>query len=245
MLKLEKILPSWLILILRKLIFKYWHWRSPKYRTIKGIKIPIGKHISTDILEYIYLGSYETYELHLVELNLCQDDVVMEIGAGIGLISSYCAHKIGSNRVFAYEANPELESPIYNTYSLNNISPHLEISLIGNQEGKQTFYIEPSFWRSSTRPTTHQAKAIDIPVKSFNKEIKKINPSFLIIDIEGGEYELLKYADFYNVRKIMIELHPNLLNSEQIDFVKSKLNQAGFKINRKLSGNEELFLEKQ
>jgi len=37
--------------------------------------------------------------------------------------------------------------------------------------------------------------------------VQKINPTFLIIDIEGGEDELLKYADFHNVRKLIIELH--------------------------------------
>jgi len=245
MFKIEKTLPNWILSPLRKLIFRYWSWRSPQYRTIKSITLPIANNLSEDVLESIYLGWYEKYELHLVELNLSQDDIVMEIGAGIGLISSYCAQKIGSNRVFAYEANPELESYLDQTYTLNHVSPHLEISLIGNQEGQQTFYIENSFWISSTIPTTTQAKPINIEVKPFNQEVKKINPTFLIIDIEGGEYELFQNINFHSVQKILIELHPHLLNSEKVDFIKSKLYKAGFVINHQFSDDEELFLQKQ
>lgn len=218
--------------------------QQPKVVRIEGINIPIGDRLSGRLLTYIYMGEYELYELGLIKSHLQQDDIVMEVGAGLGLISSYCAKKIGSERVFTYEANPALEPNIRHTYALNDVAPTLEICLLGEQPGKQIFYLGTQFWSSSIIQTERQQKAIKVPVKSFNLELQKINPTFLIIDIEGGEYDLLKYADFHNVRKMVIELHAPFIGKEKTIFVKSKLAAAGFQVNEKISNNRELFLQR-
>jgi len=56
----------------------------------------------------------------------------------------------------------------------------------------------------------------------------------------------LKYADFYNVQKIVIELHNIMLGHEKSEFVKSKLAEAGFQIIEEFSnsGDEVLFVQK-
>lgn len=228
----------------RHFLIEYRKRKQPNFVEIEGIKIPIGKHLSMRILKAIYGGYYEKSELQIIKSQLNQDDIVLELGTGIGLISSYCAKKLGSNRVFTYEANPELEPHIRNTYSLNNVTPQLDICLLGERAGEQTFYVEPGFWASSTIRRTSNAKAIQVLVKDFNLEIRRINPSFLIIDIEGGEYNLFEFADLYNVKKIVIELHEKLIGKEKVECVKQRLMQAGFKVNEKKSIRDELFLER-
>ncbi len=112
---------------------------------IEGVKIGMGHHMSQYMQEIFYQGEYEQYEIFLIKDKLESTDVVMEIGAGIGFISTYCAKKIGSDRVFAFEANPRLESPIRRNYRLNHVSPELQICMLGAQAGVHTFYIEPNF----------------------------------------------------------------------------------------------------
>ncbi|EDX76737.1 methyltransferase, FkbM family protein [Coleofasciculus chthonoplastes PCC 7420] len=228
-----------------KLLLKYRQFKKPKVLEYEGIKICLNSHISDDVLNDIYAGYYEQNELRIVKAKLTPNDIVMEIGTGIGLLSSYCAKRIGSERVFTFEANPELELPIRQNYAINQVSPHLEICLIGEREGTHQFYIEKNFWSSSTIQRHPDAKAIQVTVKSFNQEIKRLNPTFLIIDIEGGEYELLNYAHFHNVKKLVIELHERIIGREKVEFVKAKLHQWGFKIHPKISTTEELFLERQ
>ncbi|MGK7904555.1 MAG: FkbM family methyltransferase [Hormoscilla sp.] len=225
-------------------LLAYRQVRQPQVVKIAGIKIPISDRISGSPLKYLYMGSYENHELKLVKSQLQKDDIVMELGTGLGLISSYCAKKIGSDRVFTYEANPALEPDIRHAYTLNKVDPTLEICLLGEQPGEQTFYVGNEFWSSSIIKRDADFQGIKVPVKSFNQEVQKINPTFIIIDIEGGEYGLLKSADFHNVRKLIIELHERVIGKEKIKFVKSKLKAAGFQVVKKISYKEELFCQR-
>lgn len=234
--------------IQKKLLVQYRMLIQPSLVEVEGIKLKIDDYFSQAIKQNIYFGYYENYELSIVKSQLSPYDVVMEVGAGIGFISTYCAQKIGSEKVFSYEANPDLKKHICNTYKLNNVSPTLEICLVGNHKEELTFYIEKNFWSSSITPWNKDAKPVTVTAKSFNEEVRRHNPTFLIIDIEGGEVELIKNADFYNVTKIMLELHTKLIGVEKAEFVKSRLRKAGFQINKKYSrennGMEELFLER-
>jgi hypothetical protein len=65
-----------------------------------------------------------------------------------------------------------------------------------------------NFWSSSTIKSHAKAKAIEVPVKRFNDELERLQPSFLIIDIEGGEQDFIRYARLDGVNKVCIELHP-------------------------------------
>lgn len=231
-----------------QLLVRYRLIFQPTLVEIDGIKLKIDDYFSQPIKKNIYQGYYENGELNIIKSQLLPDDIVMEIGAGIGFISTYCAKQIGSERVFAYEANPDLEERLRNTYQLNKVSPALEMCLVENKIGERTFYIEKNFWSSSIIPRSQDAKAITLPVKSFNEEIQRHNPTFLIIDIEGGEFELFKNADFFNVKKIMLELHNQVIGEEKVKFVKDRLLEAGFKMNEKYYcqqyGKEELFWER-
>ncbi|MCL1471483.1 FkbM family methyltransferase [Argonema antarcticum] len=229
--------------IQNKLLAEYRTLTKPSLVKLEGIAIRVDPYFSEPIRASIYRGHYEADEMKIVKSHLFPNDIVMEIGAGIGLISSYCAKKIGSERVFTYEANPELETHIRETYKLNSVFPTLEICLVGDRPGEETFYIEKNFWSSSITPWNQNARSVKVPVKSFNEEVRRINPSFLIMDVEGGEYDILKNADFYNIQKLAIELHEKLIGSEKVQFVKAKLDEAGFQVNKNFYGRQKVGLE--
>ena len=235
--------------IRERLTMNYQRLRRPKFVTIQGIKVCLGDYMSESIKDTLYLGKYEQSELQTVKHWLELNDVVMEIGAGIGLISSYCAKRIGSDRVFTYEANPDLKYHIHNNYKLNHVSPTLEICLIGKNNSEETFYLDKDFWASSINPRNSEAKPIKVPVKSFEQELKRINPTFLIIDVEGKEYQLLQQTNFSNIKKISIEIHPLFIGREKANLLKKQLTEAGFKMNKKFcnqskDGLEELFFHR-
>lgn len=217
---------------------------KPKIVDIEGIKLFVSDNLESNVLRTIHQGIYEKSELQIVKKQIESDDTVMELGTGLGLISSYCAKKIGSERVFTYEANPQLKTYIESNYQLNNVNPNLVMCMLGEKPGKQDFYLNKDFWASSTLPINQEYQVISIPVKSFNEEIFKINPTFLIIDIEGGEYELLKSANLYNVKKICLELHNDVLGEEKTNFILSKFADLGFVIDQNLSLSRELFLKR-
>ena len=74
--------------------------------SIEGIRIRLGRHISPRVERALTKGAYEREEMRLVEAVLEPDDIVVDIGAGLGLVSAYCAQRIGSERVFALRGRP-------------------------------------------------------------------------------------------------------------------------------------------
>ena len=69
------------------------------------------------------------------------------------------------------------------------------------------------------------------------------------MDIEGGEYDLIRIIDFHTIRKISVELHTDVLGQTKIDEIKNIMRTAGFVIDgdwsRIIPGVKEvLFLER-
>jgi FkbM family methyltransferase len=201
----------------------------------EGIKLQIGDHMAPEIIDYIRRGDYERRELKAIRAYLEPDDVVIELGAGIGFISLQCARIVGGGRVFAFEANPKLEPHIRRNFQLNDLYPTLQICILGEQLGQMDFFIDQEFWGSSTVPLNVPSEQIRVPVRPLNDEIHRIGPTFLIADIEGGEYDLLKTIDFHSISKVSIELHKKLIGEEKVEFIKDRLHQAGFVIDPEYS----------
>ncbi|MCM1984606.1 FkbM family methyltransferase [Lyngbya confervoides] len=208
------------------------------------VKIRLNKGLSKKIYKALCYGYYEFEELQILRKYLSKDDLVFELGTGLGLISAYCSRSIGSEKVFTYEANPFMKKLINDTYWLNNVNPQLDICLLGENTGEAVFFIEEDFWISSTVQHTTGARSVKIPVKSFNREIYRINPTFLILDIEGGEYELFQFADFHDIRKILIEIHDDILGLEKTRFVLNTLITQGFRINEEISSKNVSFWQR-
>jgi hypothetical protein len=82
---------------------------------------------------------------------------------------------------------------------------------------------------------------LQVPVKSFHEALLEINPTFLIIDIEGGEYELLRDGNLHNVKKIVMEIHPSVLGREKTESVLNFLSNLGFQVVDQTSDTELFF----
>ncbi|MBE0622760.1 MAG: FkbM family methyltransferase [Burkholderiales bacterium] len=206
-------------------------WRLPKagYTTNFGVRLPM-KHpaITPPILKDIFFGVYESKEAELVQKKIAADDVVMEVGAGIGFLSALSAKAVGSERVFAYEANPQLMEVIKQVHALNGVAPTVSNVLLGEGEGECDFWLAKDYWASSLIQGSEDATRIRVRQIDLNQEIQRIQPSFMILDIEGGEYEFLRHARLDPIRKIVIEVHPHVLGYARISEMLSWLFAAGF-----------------
>src|SRR6266404_5203504 len=70
------------------------------------VALPLDMRISAGLRRSILRGEYEQNEMEIVRRTLRSDDRVLECGAGIGLLATYCSLEIGSDRVKTFEANP-------------------------------------------------------------------------------------------------------------------------------------------
>ena len=210
---------------LKKLLHRV---HRPQWAQVAGIELPL-KHplITPPIQRDIYFGDYERKELDLIERRLQPGDRVMEVGAGIGFLSAYCARALGDDRVFAYEANPALLALIAEVHARNGVRPRVTQALLGEGDGERDFFVEPDYWASSLVRRSAESRCVRIPQIDFNAELRRVAPSFLIVDVEGGEYELLRRADLSGVTKLCLEVHPDVLGNARVSEIFAGLVTAG------------------
>lgn len=225
---------------LRKLLR---HVYRPEFADNFGVLLPL-RHslISPAIAKEIYLGEYERKEAEIVSRCLDKDDVVMEVGAGIGFLSAYCAKRIGNDRVFAYEANPALMEVVARTYAANGVHPTIRNAMLGNGPGRTRFYVDAEFWASSANTRREQATEIEVEQIDLNEEIARVRPTFMIVDIEGGEADLFALADLSCVRKICVETHAHVLGNEGVTAMLARLFEQGFCLDTGMTRKYVLYL---
>lgn len=204
---------------------------------ISGVKLELDPELDPSVRDAMSSGRYEQQELYALAHSLCPDDTVMELGTGIGLVSAHCAKRIGSDRVFTFEANPQLEPHIRNTYRLNGVCPNLEICMLTDRHGERDFFVHKAFWASSA-DQCEGALRVRIPTKPVNEQIHRIDPTVLVMDIEGGEHALIPIIDFHHISRVVIEIHERKLGREKTDALVRCFYDAGFAINRALSSWE-------
>jgi FkbM family methyltransferase len=204
----------------------------------------VGRHMSPRVERALSRGSYEREELRLIGEVLLADDIVLEVGAGLGLVSTYCAKRVGSSRVFAYEADPELEPCIRETYELNGVTPTLEMCAVSGQAGRVTLFRDKHFVSSSVVRRRVGAKPIEVPGKALSYIVEKVRPTVLIIDAEGAEREMFDGAQLEGVTRIVLELHDRVIGPLETDRVRASLAAVGFHQDQRLSSPEHLVLRR-
>jgi FkbM family methyltransferase len=217
--------------ILRNIKTPAYFWRiiyQPDKVKLYGVTLLVNdKVISKWIRNAIYKGFYEGAEAKLIKKYLSDNDRVLEIGGGIGLIGSLC--KKAASLVI-YEANPLLIPIIQNNLTLNGVQADLIQSAITKdvEEGKATFYIGDDFWNASLTPVVGY-EAIQVPKKNLEEALLENATSFLIMAVEGYEHALLYgFVIPENIKKIMIEIHPKRLSEEQLVEINLSLTNNGF-----------------
>lgn len=170
-------------------------------------------------------GRHTLHERQILQKILEPGDKVMELGGGIGMVAIFSSKIVGAENVVSFEANPGLESLIRDNYALNNVSPTLKVAMVGPEPGSRTFHVSTQFSRSSVFDPGGETTPVEVPVLALAEELRNIGPSVLVLDIQGGEVELIEYADFSAVKKILIEFHPSMTGLGPIHRMRGNLRR--------------------
>ncbi|MFS8083908.1 MAG: FkbM family methyltransferase [Ginsengibacter sp.] len=196
-------------------------------RMNSGVLIPIVPSLTSEtIANSIRGGSYEAHEAALLGGLIQSGEVILEVGAGCGLISAVCAKNPHTSKVHCVEANPNLIDLIRMTHSLNGVNVVVHNELLAKQDGETDFYVHDDFWASGTH--SFLGKPIKVKTTSFQKRLKELQPTMLVIDIEGGEIDLFDDVDLSGIRKIMIELHQPTIGRQGMKKVFDVLSRQNF-----------------
>lgn len=199
-----------------------------------GMKFPLDTTLlSLRMRRLLRHELYEEREFNAVSAMARRDDVVIELGAGMGYMSTTAAVKCKAKEVHAYEANPRMIPYIQEVYRLNNATQARVINaVLGPKPGSVNYYIRQEFTESSmmaeaTGPLSPVIAVEQVPVLDVAEEFRRIAPTFLICDIEGAEADLLPLADLSTLRCAVIEVHPQWIGEAGVRAVFDAMTKAG------------------
>jgi len=176
-------------------------------------------------------GNYEREERELIRRWIRPDDSVLELGACLGVVSCVTNRLLAANsRHMVVEANPLCIPTLQRNKELNGARFRIEHCAVGEQP-ELTFYLHPIYivGGSSQRPTDRPVK---VPGKSLAQLEREGGPfTALIIDVEGGEREVLESSAelLRQYRLVIIELHEFAIGVEGVERCREILRAGGLR----------------
>ena len=146
-----------------------------------------------------HYGTYEKSESKIMEEEIKVGNIVVDVGANIGLHTLNMARIVGNTgQVFAFEPDPSNFKILEKNVKVNNYQNIiLEQKAVGDKHGRTTLYQSDNPGMHRIFPQTKQAKGqVQVELTSLDKYFidsnlaDKIN--FIKIDVEGLEFSVLK-----------------------------------------------------
>jgi FkbM family methyltransferase len=208
--------------------------RPTLYNSYYGVRFSFdASFVSPWIRDAIYKGFYECDECKLLQSFLEPTDIVLEIGAGIGLTSAIVSSKVQYSKHI--EANPELISLISVNIGLNSSQPDFHtvaeaaVTALPTSNEQVPLHMSDNFWNAALAQRDVHNNSIAQHASFFGDLVRERNYTFLIMDIEGYELEILSNNTIpQGIKKIMIELHPKAIGYSGVSSCISILRTQGF-----------------
>ena len=189
--------------------------------------------ITPTIAAALSTGAYEAEEARIVSRALKPRDRVLEIGSGLGFISTLIARDDRVAALIAVEADPRLARRAAMTLSRNGcLNAEVMNGVLAPKASAgdtALFYQRPDFWMSSmTETDVPYDRAVNVPVLPLNEVLKTRAITCIVCDIEGGEVALLKGADLAGVDRIVVELHDHVTGLSGVSDLFGTMRRKGF-----------------
>jgi len=195
-----------------------------------GVLIPFDPAIITPAIKTaIESGYFEAEEASQLPNIVESDDIVLDIGAGIGFISTLISRR--AERVISVEANPDLLPFMATLHQLNGVTNATRLNaVLGHREaGSATFYQRSDFWMGSLAngPNPYINKVM-VPNMGLNALLKKEQITLIVCDIEGAESFLFSQAELCCVDRVYLELHDHITGLKGVADVFAAMANRGF-----------------
>jgi FkbM family methyltransferase len=228
--------------------------RARGYAKVSSIKLPIDKRImSWKIERTLARSTYEQDEAKAAPRLFEHAGTVLELGAGLGFLSAHLRRRTKVGRIVAYEANPDLIDYIGRVHKTNGIGD-IEVRhgvVLPTPPPRSTipFYVRAHMWTSSLDATGSErsgpvVRTVDVPTFAWADVIADVQPDALMMDIEGGELDLIESCDPGPIKRMLVELHPAVYGVAGMSRIYQGLERRGFIYRNRLSYGSVLALER-
>jgi len=211
--------------------------RKPLWIPYGGTRVLIDSHLITfPILDMLLRHRYEHFEFEALSILkrrglLTRADRALELGVGAGVIGLQIASIVGDGHYLGYEANPAVLDLARRNFALNGMAPDLRRRLlVPGGGGARNFAVSSNFTASALEARADTVGEVSVETDAFEDVLKRFDPTFLVMDIEGGEKEFFAgVGDFGNIRLIMLENHFFDAQRPVFEAIVAKLADHGFR----------------
>ena len=177
-------------------------------------------------------GTYEVSEARAARMRVKSGHRVLELGGGVGYISSICAQITDPENIVTVEANPNMLDVIRHNLDLNGAKATelLHGAVVGDAMDTDTllFRVGKVFWGSSIADQdTPLTDVVEVPALRLSDLLKEHRPHIVIIDVEGAEEHLFDRQWPGFVRQVIMELHPKKYTADTIKRIFDCMSKSG------------------
>jgi FkbM family methyltransferase len=202
------------------------------YLECNGVLIPADPEVITPPIRLAILeGRFEAEEASQIPHIVRPGDRVLEIGAGIGFISTLLSRERRVSRVIAVEANPNLLDYMGRLHARNRVRKvrRLNAVLTNEPAASATFYLRPDFWMGSLAPEPNAySGTVEVPTENLDRLLRDEAINLIVCDIEGAEAHLFEGADLSGVDRIYLETHDHVTGLSGIRRLFATMSGHGF-----------------
>jgi FkbM family methyltransferase len=181
---------------------------------MSGVAIPHDPAVITPAIRRAMLdGRFETEEASQIPHIVRPGDRVLEIGAGIGFISTLISRQRPVASVLAIEANPHLMAYMARLHAANRVRKvrRLNAVLTNAPVAAMTFYLRRDFWMGSLSPGPNPyVGTVEVPARSLDAILREEGIDLIVCDIEGAETAIFEGADLAGVDRLFVETHDHV-----------------------------------
>jgi len=183
---------------------------------------------------FLARGEYEAEEIQLARRHLRPDDAVIELGAGIGVVSCVVNSLLRDpSKHLSLEANAEVLRLLADNRRRNGREFEIVQAALGYADDRMVTFGASADNFCGGGVGRGAEKWLHVPSVRLGELIQRIgvSPVFLIMDIEGMEVDLITnesevLAEY--VRCISMETHRNKVGTERFERALETLHQIGF-----------------
>ncbi len=212
---------------------KWWRKAArPSRIVLHGQRLRVASpHIGDRTRRALLRGRYERHKVRQLRNRVEPNDVVLDVGAGIGLTGLYAASMVGAENVLCVEADPRAVALAETNFAANSRDIELlhAAAVPHGHPAEVDFQLHEEVGRSSLTPRAGGVGTATVPTLDIAPLLAARRVSVLNVDIEGGERDLLMAIDdFAEVRILLLSVHEQVVGYARTNGLLERLFDAGF-----------------